>query len=88
MAAKSEEPELTGPRTAAEAGLITSEIRRLAGLARRTLDRIPGRGEAASRDRRACAGVPEGVSGVYRPPGIRQNAWSKRRIGDLNPGGP
>jgi hypothetical protein len=31
-------------RTAAEAGLITSEIRRLAGIARRTLDRIPGTG--------------------------------------------
>jgi hypothetical protein len=37
--------------------------------------------------RRACAGVPEGISGVCQPPGIRQSAWSKRRIGDLNPGG-
>ena len=31
-------------RTAAEAGLIKSEIHRLAGLARRTLDRILGAG--------------------------------------------
>ena len=31
-------------RTAAEAGLIKSEIRRLAGIARRTLDRILGAG--------------------------------------------
>jgi hypothetical protein len=31
-------------RTAAEAGLIKSEIHRLAGLARRTLDRILGTG--------------------------------------------
>ena len=31
-------------RTAAEAGQIKSEIRRLAGIARRTLGRIPGAG--------------------------------------------
>jgi len=33
-----------GDRTAAEAGLIKSEIHRLTGIARRTLDRIPGIG--------------------------------------------
>ena len=55
-------------RTAAEAGLIKSEIHRLAGLARRTLDRIPGRGEAASRDRRACAGFRRASPGLTSRP--------------------
>ena len=75
-------------RAAAEAGLIKSGIGRLAGIARRTLAASPAPGEAACRDRRACAGVPEGISGVSQPPRIRQSAWSQRRIGDLNPGGP
>jgi hypothetical protein len=74
-------------RTAAEAGLIKSEIHRLAGIAAgpSTVSSAPG--EAASRDRRACAGFRRGISGVSQPPGIRQSAWSERRIGDLNPGG-
>jgi hypothetical protein len=59
-------------RTAAEAGLIMSGIGRLAGIARRTLAASPAPGEAACRDRRACAGVPEGISGASQPPRIRQ----------------
>ena len=46
------------------------------------------RGRRPAVTRRACAGVPEGISGACQPPRIRQSAWSERRIGDLHPGGP
>jgi hypothetical protein len=35
---------VSGSAASAEAGLIKSEMHRLAGIARRTLDRIPGTG--------------------------------------------
>ena len=51
-------------RTAAEAGLTKSEIHRLADIARSTLDRIPGTGDAACRDPPCVRRVSEGISGA------------------------